>query len=494
MPRAPAKRTVGSLSPAVSIPAHADRTTAPGPAHQQEGRAVLVEEINGSSERRYIVHAFAKWCQQNQPELFSWLVSLVKGYMLANALLCDDLNNLPKSFGSVRVYFDTPLMIRLLGYEGLVQQGPAEELRQQLQHWRVPLAVFEHTMAELEGVLRGAELDYDNLDCKIPVARAMRNMGKSKSDITLAKTRLREDTARLGFSIVNAPEYDSTRREQIDESKFTDILDTLVNYRDDLARKTDVKSVRSIYALRKGRRPYQLEDAIAVFVTTNAGLAKAGLDYGRFTENQREVTPVTTDFSLSNYIWLKSPMQRPDLPMLEIIASCQAANMPTDSMWEKYLAEINKLKQLGQISERDHQLLRASPVVGETLMGLTLGSEPALGERTIMQILEAAKQDLVREERHKTEEEKKSRLAAEQNLAEAKDRLAAKDERDAARIRNLEARSERYGRRVALIITVPLFLILLAVMVAASIPNIASTIGVSIRAPVKILIWAVVLW
>ena len=48
--------------------------------------------------------------------------------MLANALLCPDLRNAPKSYRGVSFYLDTPILIRLLGLEGELKQTAVREL------------------------------------------------------------------------------------------------------------------------------------------------------------------------------------------------------------------------------------------------------------------------------------------------------------------------------------------------------------------------------
>ena len=73
-----------------------------------------VESI--SDVNAFVVSSFAKHAHDYQPELFDAVVSLVKGHMLANALLCSDLQSLEKKFEKVTFYFDTPFLMRLLKF------------------------------------------------------------------------------------------------------------------------------------------------------------------------------------------------------------------------------------------------------------------------------------------------------------------------------------------------------------------------------------------
>ena len=100
------------------------------------------------------------------------------------------------------------------------------------------------------------------------------------------------------------------------------------------------------------------EDAAAVLVTSNSALARAAYDYGRSQESTKEVSAVITSFSLANLAWLKAPLGSPDLPQAEMIALCYAAMNPRESLWSVYVREIDKLEEIGNITARDHELLR----------------------------------------------------------------------------------------------------------------------------------------
>ena len=56
--------------------------------------------------------------QNTDPDRFESFLVVVKGHMLANALLCPDLEKAPSSYKGVAFYLDTPLLVRRLGLEG----------------------------------------------------------------------------------------------------------------------------------------------------------------------------------------------------------------------------------------------------------------------------------------------------------------------------------------------------------------------------------------
>lgn len=211
--------------------------------------------------------------------------------------------------------------------------------------------------------------------------------------------RVDEQLQAMGLSLVESPAFDeATHKFEIDENVFASVLDDEVNYHNPRARDYDVRSVRSIYVLRKGRAPGSLEKCHAVFVTNNSGFATAAYDYGKKHEQSREVSAVITDFSLANTAWLKAPPGAPSLPRKEVLAFAYAALRPTTEFWSRVVNEVDKLQSSGIISARDHQLLRSSHHVQIELMRLTLGNDEALNEHSILETLRRVTVEIKHEE------------------------------------------------------------------------------------------------
>ncbi len=332
-----------------------------------------------------LVSLFVKKSYLDSSGLFERVVNLVKGHMLSNALLCPDLEGISRKFDDVSFYFDTPFLFRLLGMDGSAHRKLAIELVSLLRNLRGKLLVFSHTLDEISAILSYCEKHINDARSNGQMVREMRRSGKTASDVVLFRNRLSDLIKDSGLTIVATPGYRHVKL-QIDESAFEHL------YRDEApgiresAIRHDVNSVRSIYVLRMDVHPRRLEDAIAVFVTTNPAFAKAAFDYGKKHEASKEVTTVITDFSLSNLAWLKAPVGAPELPQREVIAYCYAALQPNSKLWVKYLEELEKLRSESAISERDHQLLRFSLKAEEELMGMTLGEDDELSGLSILQL------------------------------------------------------------------------------------------------------------
>lgn len=368
-----------------------------------------------------LVSKYVLALQDKDPERFESFMVVVKGHMLANALLCPDLQSAPKTYNKTTFYFDTPLLVRLLNLEGEARRRAIKSLVELLGKLGAKVATFSHSRDELERVIRGASDHLDSSNGRGPIVLEARKSGTTKSDLLMLAGRIDEELSLAGIEVIRTPKY---RKEfQIDESAFENVLEDDVSYHNPRAKQDDINSVRSIYALRSGNTPKSIEHAKAVLVTSNSGFAHAAFEYGKDYEESRQVSSVITDFSLANMAWLKAPVGAPDLPMAEVIAFSYAALQPSTKLLDKYLKEIDKLEEKGTITERDHQLLRSSDVAQRELMNLTLGEEDALQVETITETLNRVVDEIKKEESEKYQEEEKSHRQTKQDLTSERQKI-----------------------------------------------------------------------
>jgi hypothetical protein len=306
-----------------------------------------------------------------------------------------------------------------LGLEGQFRKDAVEELVKLLRRLGGTVAAFVHTRDELRRVIQGAANHLDDPDARGAVVMEARRQRTSRSDLLLLAEQIEEKLDRLEVEVRPTPSYVSDF--QIDETAFADVLDDEVSYYNPRARESDINSVRCVYVLRKGKTPLSLERAGAVLVTSNAGFARAAFRYGAQYEASREVSTVITDFSLANMAWLKAPMGAPSLPITEVLAFSYAALELPKPMLEKFLVEVEKLEKKGQITARDHQLLRSSVLAQEELMRLTLGEEDALTGQTIIEVLTRVANEIKKEESEKYQAEQAAHRQTQRELEAERD-------------------------------------------------------------------------
>jgi hypothetical protein len=309
---------------------------------------------------QYVLHL-----QRTDPKRLESFMVLVQGHMLANALMCPDLSEAPKSYRDVEFYLDTPLLIRRLGLEGTHRKDAIESLIDLVRRLGASVATFSHTQRELERVIRWAADNLEKNGARSAIVMEARRNGTTKSDLLIIAGQIDELLSEARVDVKPTPTYEKSF--QIDEAGFEEALKDEISYANPRARQDDINSVRSIYVLRSGVMPTTLEKSKAALVTSNSAFATAAMEYGKQFEESCDVSSVITDFSLANMAWLKAPMGAPSLPKTEILAFSYAALQPSAEWLNKYLAEIDRLERRGTISARDHQLARSSMLTVHSL-------------------------------------------------------------------------------------------------------------------------------
>lgn len=379
-------------------------------------RGTTIPTISSKHQSHIVlVCKYALQLQRTDPDRFESLQIMVQGHMLANALLCPDLQSAPKTYKEVTFYLDTPLLVQLLGLEGEPKKAAIESLIGLLRNLGGTVAAFSHSCEELGQVLKGAAAHVYARDGRGAIVMEARRAGITKSDLLVIEGQLDDRLATSGVEVIETPRYISGF--QIDEQVFEKVLDDEISYFNPRAKIYDINSVRSIYVLRRNTAPASIERCKAVLVSSNAGFSRAAYEYGKRYEESREVSSVITDFSLANMAWLKAPMGAPSLPMIEILSFSYAALQPSKYLLDKYLTEIEKLEKEGKITERDHQLLRSSALAQDELMHLTLGDDVALTEETVSEMLRRIESEIKKEEREKLTAEEVAHRFTQQQLA-----------------------------------------------------------------------------
>lgn len=185
-----------------------------------------------------LISEFAVHIQRTDPKLFESFHIMVQGHMLANALLCPDLQNAPKTYNGVSFYLDTPLMIRWLGLEGDPKQAAAVELIRLLKSLGATVATFSHSRDELIHVLKGVSDHLEGPNNRGTIIMEAKRKGTTKSDLLLLAGQIDDKLTDSEIKIINTPQY--VTKFQIDEKVFAKVLDEEVSYFNLRAKDYDI--------------------------------------------------------------------------------------------------------------------------------------------------------------------------------------------------------------------------------------------------------------
>ena len=151
----------------------------------------------------YVIHL-----KQTEPERFESFMVMVQGHMLANALLCPDLQNVPSTYRNAAFYFDTPLLIRRIGIEGEEKLDAIKELIDLLLKLGGNVYAFSHSIDELRNVLISAAEFVDKPNGRGGIVIEARRRGTTKSDLLLLEGQIVDKLKEVGIQIKNTPQYE----------------------------------------------------------------------------------------------------------------------------------------------------------------------------------------------------------------------------------------------------------------------------------------------
>lgn len=396
---------------------------------------------------RFLIGSFIRHLQETHSASFEYLDTIIKGNMLANAVFLTEPGQHQRRFRNTEIYFDTSLLIFSLGYAGKPREAPCIELLELLYETGAQLRCFAHTLDEVRGALDAcAYLMAEGRlrDAYGPSIEYFLSQGFTASDVELRSARLERDLEGLRIRIVDKPPY-TPHKYVIDEKKLTATLQERIEYSNPNAVARDVDSISAVMRLRRGRQPSILEESGALFVTTNSSLAYESRNFCCEDAPPSVVSPCVTDYALTNLLWLKKPLEAPDLPRKRIIADCYAATQPDATLWGRYLKEIDKLEKEGRISPDDYYMLRHSLYAKTELMRLTLGEPEAFVQATVPEILEYLES--------RSQAGLKLELARETLRREtAEQEIETRQARETERVSRIRARGQKYAVIVAKVI------------------------------------------
>lgn len=411
---------------------------------------VDLPKIDG--EGSVVTNRFVLDLCRSDPQAFEYLVTIVKGTMLANVLY------LPETFSGgrerlvdVEVFLDTPIVLRGLGYAEEQYRAPVTELLELLVKEGAKLRIFEHTLHEVEGVLDAAAAIYrtgarrDHFPGDVVDYFASENFSRSDVELQIGELRDRLDAAEV--KVTEPPEH--AEELNLPEAELEKTLKETVHYARREVMLRDLDSLTAIYRIRRGEARRRIDSADALLVTTNGRLAHASRLFFREVFGRRTVPICMSDHALAALAWLMNPAQAPDLPRRQIIAISYAALNPPDDVWRHYLAEIRRLQERGELTEEQVGLLLFSPDARLELMNATSGDVEALATGTIAQVLERAEAAAREEVEQELSRERERRAEAEREAAAERGRATT----EARRVERLTTRHadrlDRLAGRIA---------------------------------------------
>ena len=318
------------------------------------GRNVASEPVEeaGADRKTSVTAAFLREIVLAGGELADVVQEMLEGFILQSTLLLKDISAAARAFKSLRVFFDSGLLLGALGYRGQATEVAAKELLSLLRGTGAFLEVFEPTVREMRRILAVYEHRVGTHQGRLSLyqtdlTRYFLTNHYTPSDIRGIIALLDKDLRALGFNVRDLPPHQ--HRLTLDEEKLGELLAARPGEENVPRVVHDVDCVAGVLTLRGGRTADSLDDAGAVFVTLS-GLTVRHTRKWYKEEGGSGCPPIIHYLLLSNLAWLKRPASASKLKLHELVALCIAALRPSREAWEAFLRHLRKLEESGELS------------------------------------------------------------------------------------------------------------------------------------------------
>jgi len=422
-------------------------------------RSVL-PDAGASKTDLFLFNKFVENIYKREQGLFQILLDIVIGHILAAIVLYGDKlsNFVEPSLKNLNLYLDTGLILHLLGVEGEEIQSAYSKFLDELKDQGANLFVFRHTHEEVMGILQTCRYwidnpNYDSLKAR-PVLRYFKAQNYRESDVQMFINKVDNILDGHGIKQINTPDP-NIYRYQIDEEKLKSFIADAYRVGDpyELLEKEhiiqrDIQSISAVYKLREGKKPQNIRQAGHIFITTNSTLAYVNKIFEEEEYGQDFYIPsCTTDTFVGTLIWLRNPQKVMEINERKVITDIYAALQPSKELLERYITELEKLKENKTITEDDYLLLRDSQVATKLLTEETLGDPDKFTAKTPIEILNEIKKKAY--ERYLQEKKEHEETKAE---------LKSKEEEDRKLYQKWDKRADRVATYVAWAIPVMFFI------------------------------------
>lgn len=413
-------------------------------------KGVLLEPMKIESA---IVGAFIKNSYENDGNIYSNILNIFMG------ILVEEFISSVSEIGSidltrpVNVFFDTAVLLRLLGCSGNLLRTATEELARYLQDLGFKIFYLSGNESEVAGIFdtiihvkdTGKELEGET-------AAAIASGDVSMSDIRMLQNTFPERLAAMG--VFPAEELEKSAfdnaKYQIDERGFSEYLKqnalrggrgySLSN------RENDAGYLGAVMRLRRRLHTPDLASCGYVFVTSNKFLAHVSR---RYLIDQRVIRPqhcppMLAVGQVATILWLmKDQALEPDKAGRELLSNCYAAFRP-DQQWFRHFREGIE-RTVGNIEEyvkgpRHALTLQAARRIAQEE---SFGESAVVRELNMAEILSRADDDIKQREALQLEEFTSQQLTAaaerDRMLREAaEERISIERAAEAKRIASIE--------------------------------------------------------
>lgn len=260
-----------------------------------------------------------------------------------------------QDFSGLSIYYDTSVLLRLLGTSGRTLRTATYEMHNALQSLGCKVQFFQHTELEVLNILQSIIHSHDHGVALFgETAEAILN---GEIGIAAIKDLAATFVERLSQAGIFESKYSyentsSANFHQMDETKFGNRLRSVALGKNRLYSQhnveNDARTLALILRLRRGHGSRDVSDCRQLFITTNRLLASVARAFYVDEEggSWQHVPPILTTGQISTVAWLaKTKDLAEDKVSKELLANCYSAVRPDEDWTPKFLETLENFKQ-----------------------------------------------------------------------------------------------------------------------------------------------------
>lgn len=330
------------------------------------------------------------------------LTRLLNGALIAEVILTLQTPSSADALAKVTVVFDGPLILDYLDLSTPELRDYAKDLFELLERAGVHKAVFNHTIEEMKGTLRGPLEALQRGDQPFgPLGNRIRVDTSHAAYARATLNNLEERVEGLGFDILDAELLSTPERmKYCDAATEESLRNNIGPVMENLERRIrDARSIATVLRVREeAGKSKSIADARWVLVTRNDAVAtrSQGFLIVRKVMERDDVPPAITDRRLAGYLWFAVGGSLGALSRKKLVANCSNVMSPRTDVVSKvrqYLTELDADKaELFTALMGDQRAQRC-------LVHATLGFPSAVTAENAEQLLEEVRLSVATEVR-----------------------------------------------------------------------------------------------
>lgn len=318
-------------------------------------RQEIPDDVNKVSPSWYIGRYISSVQDKKDSLEWTYLEDIVKGMMIYVGInqTNDYQQDKSQKFKGTTFFFDTKLVLRLLGYSWTAQVDSTRELYELItKEYGGIICIFPQTLTETKNAMEKAGKSFQRAganaigDAEIRLYAQLNPTGASLlSDSAIVV----EDRLKKEFNITLSQQIDWD-----DGNRYNIAIEEIVSYicsKHPLWRKGtvqyDVEIINQVNILRRGDYSIKFGSSkkLPVFITSNSDLVYTFRDYVEETTNldanshwNVHALPVISDTMILFRLWLPHAKQHSGLPSVTLARFAYAAQNPNTQYFEKLRA------------------------------------------------------------------------------------------------------------------------------------------------------------